>query len=162
MKYRRVAYAQAVDTNAKSHEPQPPSEASKALAEVLRLHNARDRVRQEDVARAIGRTQPYVSLRINGKAGLTIDELFAWTALLGEHPAEVIAEALGEDWRRLIGIDPVDPDLRVLADLVEEAEASVIALSVSPPPDDESLPAAAHPRDKRKSHKGMESDHDGA
>ena len=151
-----------MDTNPKGHEPQPPSEASKALAEVLRLHNARDRVRQEDVARAIGRTQPYVSLRINGKAGLTVDELFAWTALLGEHPAEVIAEALGENWRRLIGVDPVDPDLRALADLVEAAEASVTQLPVSPPREDVTMPAAAHPRDRRKPRKGIESDHDGA
>lgn len=87
------------------------------LASTLRAESARRRIRQTDVAEAIGRTQSYVSYRWNGLASLTVDELARWSVLLDMRPEVLLADALA-DWAMPRPVRKRSQRLRAMSDPV--------------------------------------------
>ncbi len=69
---------------------------SVALAAVLRAETAKADLRQADVAQAIGKSPAYLSQRWRGEASLTVDDLTAWSSLLGIEPSLLISSALAD------------------------------------------------------------------
>lgn len=111
-------------------KPNRPSEdVTPLLAATLRAESARRRIRQIDVAEAIGRTQAYVSHRWNGLSALTVDEFARWAMLLDIRPEVLLADALA-DWamprpvrsrsKRLRAMSDPAPSLMAVADEQDE------------------------------------------
>lgn len=93
----------------------PLEDVTPLLASTLRAESARRRIRQIDVAEAIGRTQAYVSHRWNGLAPLTVDELVNWSTLLDIRPEALLADALA-DWAMPRPVRKRSERLRAMSD----------------------------------------------
>ena len=93
----------------------PTDAVTPLLAATLRAESARRRIRQTDVAEAIGRAQSYVSNRWNGTASLTVDELASWAVLLDIRPEALLADALA-DWAMPRPVRTRSERLRAMSD----------------------------------------------
>lgn len=105
------------------------------IAAELRGERARHRVRQQDIAAAIGRAPSYVSQRSDDAASLTLAEFFSWCQAVKADPLRLLERAF-EDMRATTAA-AMDPDLHALAEAVVEAsEAAAWALWIGEDPYD--------------------------
>lgn len=77
-------------------ESATPSALSTALAVALRVHMARRQLQQKDLVALAGRSEPYWSKRLAGKAGFTLGDVEQLAAGLGLSPERLMGDALAE------------------------------------------------------------------